>query len=385
MPLSKISSAGFQDNVKFRNIIINGDMSIAQRGTSFAGANDDDYTLDRFRYDISGTDVYQFTISQDTDVPTGQGFAKSMKFDCTTADASLDADNFAMIHTRLEGQNLQYLKKGTSSAESTTLSFWVKSNKTGTYIAEFQDSDNNRVICKSYTISSSDTWEKKTITFVGDTTGAFDNDNAASLRVNFWLLAGTQFTSGTLNNDNGSSLQVNLFFTAGSNFTSGTLNTSWGSRVDANRAVGQVNALASANDYVQITGVQLEAGTTASDFEFLPHDVNKHRCLRYFQDLAPKKNDCRIAIGENVNTNRTDPVFQYVEKRANPSVTFSAANTFSLYHSNTSRDCTSLTADNFSEICGNLNANVSSGLTAGGANQFITNGTGSQLFVDAEL
>lgn len=117
----------------------------------------------------------------------------------------------------------------------------------------------------------------------------------------------------------------------------------------------------------------------------MPHDVNKHRCLRYFQDLAPKKNDCRIAIGENVNTNRTDPVFQYVEKRANPSVTFSAANTFSLYHSNTSRDCTSLTADNFSEICGNLNANVSSGLTAGGANQFITNGTGSQLFVDAEL
>ncbi len=358
--LSKIPSAGFQDNVKFRNIIINGDMSIAQRGTSFAGANDDDYTLDRFRYDISGTDVYQFTISQDTDVPTGQGFAKSMKFDCTTADASLDADNFAIIHTRLEGQNLQYLKKGTSSAESTTLSFWVKSNKTGTYIAELQDSDNNRVICKSYTISSSDTWEKKTITFVGDTTGAFDNDNAASLRVNFWLLAGTQFTSGTLA-------------------------TSWESRTNANRAVGQVNLGDNTSNEWYITGVQLEAGTTASDFEFLPHDVNKHRCLRYFQDLAPKKNDCRIAIGENVNTNRTDPVFQYVEKRANPSVTFSAANTFSLYHSNTSRDCTSLTADNFSEICGNLNANVSSGLTAGGANQFITNGTGSQLFVDAEL
>jgi hypothetical protein len=258
MALSKIPSAGFQDNVKFRNIIINGDMSIAQRGTSFAGANDDDYTLDRFKYDISGTDVYQFTISQDTDVPTGQGFAKSMKFDCTTADASLDADNFAIIHTRLEGQNLQYLKKGTSSAESTTLSFWVKSNKTGTYIAELQDSDNNRVICKSYTISSSDTWEKKTITFVGDTTGAFDNDNAASARVNFWLLAGTQFTSGTLA-------------------------TSWESRTNANRAVGQVNLGDNTSNEWYITGIQLEAGSQASDFEFLPNDVNLQRCQRYYQ------------------------------------------------------------------------------------------------------
>jgi len=232
-------------------------MSIAQRGTSFAAVNDDDYTLDRFKYDISGTDVYQFTISQDTDVPTGQGFAKSMKFDCTTADASLDADNFAIIHNKIEGQNLQYLKKGTSNAESTTLSFWVKSNKTGTYIAELQDEDNNRVICKSYTVSSSSTWEKKTITFAGDTTGAFGNDNGSSLRVNFWLLAGTGFSSGTLA-------------------------TSWETRNNVDRAVGQVNLGDSTSNEWYITGVQLEAGTTASDFEFLPHDVNLRRCLRYF-------------------------------------------------------------------------------------------------------
>ena len=252
VPQSKIDN-----NINFRNIIINGDMSIAQRGTSFAAVNDDDYTLDRFKYDISGTDVYQFTISQDTDVPTGQGFAKSMKFDCTTADASLDADNFAIIHTKIEGQNLQYLKKGTSNAESTTLSFWVKSNKTGTYIAELQDEDNNRVICKSYTVSSSSTWEKKTITFAGDTTGAFGNDNGSSLRVNFWLLAGTGFSSGTLA-------------------------TSWETRNNVDRAVGQVNLGDSTSNEWYITGVQLEAGTTASDFEFLPHDVNLRRCLRYF-------------------------------------------------------------------------------------------------------
>jgi hypothetical protein len=266
MAITKIPAAGFSDAVNFRNIIINGDMSLSQRGTSFAAANDDDYTLDRFKYDISGTDVYQFTISQDTDVPTGQGFAKSMKFDCTTADASLDADNYAIIHTRIEGQNLQYLKKGTSNAESTTISFWVKSNKTGTYIVELQDSDNNRVICKSYTVSSSSTWEKKTITFAGDTTGAFDNDNASSLRVNFWLLSGTGFTSGTLATD-------------------------WESRTNTNRAVGQVNLGDNTANEWYVTGIQLEAGQTASEFEFLPVDVNEDRCLRY----------CEIFTGANVH------------------------------------------------------------------------------------
>ena len=266
MALSKIDTTNMiedvpqsklDNNINFRNIIINGDMSIAQRGTSFAGVNDNDYTLDRFKYNISGTDVYQFTISQSTDVPSGQGFAKSMKFDCTTADASLDSDNFAIVQQIIEGQNLQYLKKGTSSAESTTLSFWVKTNKTGTYIAELFDVDNNRVICKSYTVDSSSTWEKKTITFAGDTTGAFDNDNGGSLRVNFWLLAGTDFSSGTLA-------------------------TSWETRNNTDRAVGQVNLADSTSNEWYITGVQLEAGTTASDFEFLPVDVNLRRCQRYY-------------------------------------------------------------------------------------------------------
>ena len=299
MAITRIGKPAIADvrGVNFRNLIINGDMTKSQRGTSFAGVNDDDYTLDRFKYDISGTDVYQFTVSQDTDVPTGQGFVKSMKFDCTTADASLDADNFAIIHTRLEGQNLQYLKKGTSSAESTTLSFWVKSNKTGTYIAELQDSDNNRVICKSYTISSSNTWEKKTITFVGDTTGAFDNDNAASLRVNFWLLAGTQFTSGTLA-------------------------TSWESRTNANRAIGQVNLGDNTSNEWYITGIQLEAGSQASDFEFLPFEINENRCFRYYQSY---EEELSIIRGYGYNNNAgLDQIYSLTKSmRSPPTVTLS--------------------------------------------------------------
>ena len=260
MPLSKIPSAGFQDNVKFRNLIINGDMSIAQRGTSATGLSNGDsqYLIDRFKFAEAGAPTYQFTMSQDTDVPSGQGFVKSLKMDCTTAQGSLAAADGVRIEQRFEGQNLQYLKKGTSNAESLTLSFWVKSNKTGTYIAEIFDNDNSRQISKSYTIDSASTWEKKTITYAGDTSGSLDNDNGHSLDVRLWL-------------------------GAGSNFTSGTLNTSWNSVTAANRVVGQVNLADSTSNEWYITGVQLEAGTTASDFEFLPRDINATRCYRYLQ------------------------------------------------------------------------------------------------------
>jgi len=260
MALSKIPSAGFQDNVKFRNILINGDMSIAQRGTSATGLGNGDagyHTCDRWNFGESGSPSAVFTQSQSTDVPTGQGFATSLKMDCTTADSSTGASSLIFIVQKIEGQNLQYLKKGTSSAESTTVSFWVKSNKTGTYIVNLYDNDNTRNISKSYTISSADTWEKKIITFAGDTTGAFGNDANESAVLYFNLLAG-------------------------SNFTSGTLATSWESYTAANYAVGQVNLADSTSNEWYITGVQLEAGTSASDFEFLPTDINLNRCLRYY-------------------------------------------------------------------------------------------------------
>jgi hypothetical protein len=240
----------------YRNIVINGDMSIAQRGTSTASITSNAYyTVDRFQTIISSLGTW--TQSQSTDVPTGQGFATSLKMDCTTADATPSATDLLILRTKFEGQNLQYLKKGTANALPLTLSFWVKSTKTGTFIAELNDIDNTRQISKSYTVDVTNTWEKKTITYAGDTSGAFGNDNGDSLNLNLWLGAGTDFTSGTLN-------------------------TSWGSRVNANRVVGQVNIADSTANEWYITGVQLEAGTTASDFEFLPVDVNLARCQRYF-------------------------------------------------------------------------------------------------------
>ena len=273
MAIDKVVSASISDDAvtsakvsynknQFRNIIINGDMSLAQRATSTASITSAGYhTVDRFATLIVAGGTW--TQSQSTTVPTGQGFAKSLKMDCTTADSSLAAGDYLIVRQKIEGQNLQYLKKGTSSAESTTVSFWVRSNKTGTYIAELYDFDNTRHICQQYTISSADTWEKKTLTYAGDTSGAFTNDNGESLALNFWLAAGTDYTSGSLD-------------------------TTWGtvSGRAAHRANGQVNLADSTSNEWYITGVQLEAGTSASDFEFLPHDVNLQRCQRYFFSLG---------------------------------------------------------------------------------------------------
>jgi hypothetical protein len=259
MPISQVPFAGISNPVDFRNIVINGDMQVAQRNTSVASITTTGYyTVDRFQTLL--TTLGTWTQSQSTDVPTGQGFATSLKMDCTTADASPAASDLLVFQQRFEGQNLQYLKKGTANASPLTASFWVKSTKTGTFIAELFDSDNTRQVSTAYTVSVSNTWEKKTITFPADTTGTLGNDNAESLSLNFWL-------------------------GAGSTFTSGTLNTTWASNTNANRAVGQVNIADSTSNDWYITGVQLEAGEQASGFEFMPIDTNLARCYRYFQKL----------------------------------------------------------------------------------------------------
>jgi hypothetical protein len=181
--------------------------------------------------------------------------------DCTTADASLSASDYLIVRTLLEGQNLQKLKFGTSSAESLTLSFWVRSNKTGIYAVWFYADVGNKSFSKTYTIDSADTWEKKTITINGDTASSFSNNNSIGLRINWYLASGTTYTSGTLPTD-------------------------WQSDSNGDRAVGQVNLADNTANEWYITGVQLEVGTSASDFEFLPYDLNLDRCERYYQILA---------------------------------------------------------------------------------------------------
>jgi len=246
-----------------RNVIINGAMQIAQRGTSTAGigATAGYFTADRFYSSFAAAlSTGRFTQSIEADAPTGSGFRKSLKMLVTTASTLAVADRIT-IQQPLEGQNVQKFCKGTASAKQFSVSFWVKSNLTGTYICELVDTDNTRQVSASYTISSSATWEKKTIIFPADTTGALDNDNAVSLRLNFGLGSGT-------------------------NFTSGTLQTTWAATVSANRDVGQVNLLATLNNYWQVTGIQLEAGAVATPFEFEDIGTTLAKCQRYYQRVG---------------------------------------------------------------------------------------------------
>ena len=294
MAITRIGNPALADvrEPNFRNLLINGDMSLAQRGTSSTGITGNGYfTVDRFKHVISGLGTW--TASQSTDVPSGQGFANSFKMDCTTADASPAAGDFNVLAQIVEGANIQHLKKGTSSAESVTWSFWVKSNKTGTYICEILDGNNTRQISKSYTISSANTWEKKTITMPGDTSGAIGTGASAFLQFNWWLAVGSDRSSGTLN-------------------------TSWNSTTNANRAVGQVNLADSTSNEWYITGVQLEAGSVATDFEFLPADVNLRRCQRYFQQVT---SNAWFFTYDNTTQNSRINFFLKCDMRAVPTTT----------------------------------------------------------------
>ena len=344
----------------FRNIIINGDMSLAQRGTSTASITTTGYyTVDRFQADV--TNIGTWTQSQSTDTPTGQGFATSLKMDCTTADASPAAGDLLRITQRIEGQNIQYLKKGTANAESLTLSFWVKSNKTGTYIAELFD-DNSRSISKSYTVNTTNTWEKKTITYEGDTTGTIDNDNTIGLSLHLWLAAGSTYTSGTLN-------------------------TTWNSVTSANRAVGQVNlADSTANEWF-ITGIQLEAGTSASDFEFLPVDVNLGRCQRYYLKIAEGTTQ-PIHLAMSYNSSQASAIILLPNPmRTTPSIDQTSGTNYYRYVSNATN--TSFDSFTFDFGTGNqalgIRTTSISGLTGGNSGWFQSINASSYLAFSSEL
>jgi len=276
----------------FRNIIINGDMSIAQRGTSAtgitSGGSGNFHSVDRMALALSSAGTW--TMSQETDVPSGQGFAKSVKLLCTANQPSISSGGYVTFIQKFEGQNLQYLKYGTSNPENLTLSFWIKSSKTGNFVAELANRDRSRYIGRIISINNADTWEKKTVTYEGYKTANFDNDNNWSMDLQIWFGSGTAFTNGTY---------------------SGLWQSS-----TSKRASGldlQLQDTTNANVY--LTGVQLEAGTTASDFEFLPVDVNQKRCQRYYF----KSNTFCIARGYG-SYGETQHVFP-TTMRATPTIT----------------------------------------------------------------
>jgi hypothetical protein len=284
--------------LNFGNLLINGAMQVSQRsavGTAVTGITSAEYyTADRWRTEVSSLGTWtQTTIA---DAPTGSGFRNSVKLACTTANASPAASNLLIFRQRIEGQNLQAIRKGTASAQTVTLSFWVKSFQTGTFIVELQDVDNSRACSKAYTVAVSNTWEYKTITFPADVTGVFDNDNAQSLIVNFWL-------------------------GAGSDYTSGTLATTWGTTTNANRAVGVTNLASSTNNNWFMTGAQLTVGEVALPFEFKSFADDLQDCMRYYYRTGGEvSSDIYLTGYQPASTNIIFTYFHPVTMRATPSL-----------------------------------------------------------------
>ena len=250
MAFSKIPTAGLSTGgANFRNLIINGDMSIDQRnsGSSITPTNGQ-YGVDRWQNAVNVSSKY--SIQQVSDAPTG--FVYSNKVTSLSA-YSIGAGELAGLRQYIEGYNITKLDWGTSDAQTVTLSFWVKSSLTGDFGVTVGN-DNGRTYGALYNISSADTWEKKSVTIEGDTSGTWLTTNGKGISLVFALSTGSTFLA-TANSWNAS--------------------TSYG-------VTGQTQILATNSATWQVTGVQLEVGTSASDFEFLPYDVNLNRCYRYY-------------------------------------------------------------------------------------------------------
>ena len=254
-----------------RNKLINGENLISQRGTSETGVASTKYAKapDRWQfYAYPSSQSGTFTVSQDSTAPNG--FQKSYKVDCTTADTSLQADSGVILRQIIEEQNLHDFRKGFSDAKQFTLSFYVKTTKTGTYVCELYDMRNTRHVSATYTVSDTN-WNRYTITFPADTTGAFNKaSNSGGMIVHWWLVAGT-------------------------NYTSGSLGTTWGNTA-ANRAVGQLNFADSTSNDFYLTGCQLEVGSVATDFEHRSFAQELVLCQRYFQQIGAYGQDGTYAI-----------------------------------------------------------------------------------------
>ena len=330
-----------------RNVIINGNMSVAQRRSPDTGVGDADgyFTCDRWKF-AQATNAGRFTQSQDSSAPSG--FANSLKLACTTTDTSIGADEAALIQQLIEGQNLQAFAKGTSDAKPFAVSFYVKGNASATYTAELFDNDNSRSNGQTFNVTTD--WTRVELTYPADTTGAFDNDVNASLYFNIWLHAGSTYTGGT--------------------FTNGT----WTAVSNANVRVGDGTSFFDSTDRTLfITGVQIEVGQNPTEFEHEPFERTLAKCQRYLVTLDMTTNLTgdtygKFFVGPIISSTIGRPQLNFpVHMRGKPSLVTSSASTLALNHgSNSNTALSSLSLNQHSNIhTGTIEASVSSGLSAG--------------------
>ena len=352
-------------------LIINGSMAVAQRGTSTASITGGGfYTADRFGTNNSGAFIGTWTQTQES-LSSGDafndGFAKSLKMDNTTANASPAANSQCRIDYNFEGQDLQLLKHGTASAEKTTLSFWIKATKTGTNIVKMYKPDSDRSCSIAYTVSSSDTWEKKVLNFPADTSGA------------------------VIANDNTTGIQMSFGIAMGSSYTSGTLATTWAADVSANAFVGQVNNADSTSNNWEITGVQLEVGefssSTLPSFQHESYADNLLRCQRYYY-LHASGNSKSLGRGGYYSSSQAEYSTQTpVIMRTDPTLEIASGSNYYVVYRNGGSDTLddfSLNSESTKEAISMMNNSDASG-TAGNAGHFVTNNSSAKVALTAEL
>jgi hypothetical protein len=333
----------------FVNRIINGDMRIDQRNAGAAVTTNDALPVDRFRLAF-GNSSGAFSGQQTTTAPAG--FVNSLKYTTTTADASLGATEYATLYQIIEGLNVADLAWGTASAATVTLSFWCRSSQTGTFGGSLRNSSGARSYPFSYSISVANTWEQKSVTIAGDTSGTWLTTNGIGVYINWSMGAGS------------------------------TLSGTAGAWAAANYigATGAVNLIATLNADFYITGVQLEAGTVASPFERRDYGREFDMCRRYYERFT---NSGFYATGGAMYANQPRFCVTYYPKRAVPSFGSSAASTFIVQGNGTNQ-----TPSGFS-VAGQDTTNTyfyPTGTTlAVGLSAALGNGTTSYLEFPAEL
>ena len=338
-------------NMQPYNMVINGAMTISQRGTSFTGLTNGgtDYTLDRWKWTEGGTPSFVMSVEQSSDAPAG--FSNSLKTTTTTGSALAVSDS-CRFHYWMEGNTTPHLAWGTATAKPLTVSFWVKSNVTGNYsVGLYFSNSTARMITSTYTINTANTWEYKTITFLGDTGLAPVTDNGQGLLLQFGLIVGTDYTT----NDS----------------------TSWVDYDSAGIMYGQTAQLNTTNDTWHITGVQLEAGSSASSFAHENYSDTLRKCQRYLPYWS-SESGTYFGGGFNYSPTNSFFLFPYTVPPRTPATGITSSGLFEVL--NAGGAGISVTAGPMINGTGSgglgFTILVSSGLVQGhGTNIFASNGT----------
>ena len=364
---------GSQTALSNRNLVINGAMQVAQRGTSATdlGAGSNAYhTVDRIKVAKGSTATAgRFTMTQ-SDVTDLAGFSNAVKFQCTTADTSIAASEAMLVQYVFEGQDVQSLMETSTSTKAFTISFYAKANESRAFSVEARTSNGtNRQVAKLFTTSSS--WQRFEFNVPASGSGMqIDNDNSAELTINFWLHAGSTYSGGTLSTD-------------------------WAAANNANRAAGVGSLFASTSNFMEITGIQLEVGEQATPFEHRSFADELARCQRYFLNYADVRNDYGmtgdLGTGSMYNSTVLMCCIRFpIEMRTAPTMTHGSGTSFYRFWRDGS-------LDNFdgwtywydaNRLGGALQAEANLSGTSGQAGRVVVNssaGDAGYVHLDAEL